>query len=187
MPESADRADSRLLSLRVYACIRGMTESLTSVDFEELGRLPVAELRRRWREQSGRKASLQEPPRVRALLVRDLAWMAQKGDLDQETRRLLKSAVRQASAQAVSSPECNTPKKRSRKTKKPQLQAGVTLVREWRGKTYKVKVVEGSNGKQVFVFAGREYRSLTVIAKEITGAHWSGPRFFGLNRVRSIG
>lgn len=124
------------------------------------------------------------------MLVRDLAWMPQEskqGGLDQETQRLLKAAVRLTETDLEKSCDNPSPIKRVRRTKKPQLQAGVTLVREWRGKTYKVKVTEGANGKQVFRFAGREYRSLTVIAKEITGAHWSGPRFFGLNRVRSTG
>ena len=116
-----------------------------------------------------------------------MAQQSNQGGLDQETQSLLNAAVRQSETSLDKSGETPLPSKRVRRTQKPQLQAGVTLVREWRGKTYKEKVVEGSNGKQVFVFAGREYRSLTVIAKEITGAHWSGPRFFGLNRVRSTG
>lgn len=69
----------------------------------------------------------------------------------------------------------------------PQLQAGVTLVRKWRGKTYKVKVIEDEKGRKRYEFAGQIYRSLTLVATEITGAHWSGPRFFGLNKVRSTG
>ena len=52
------------------------------------------------------------------------------------------------------------------------LKAGSTLVREWRGRTHTVLVCE--NG---FQYDGERYRSLTVIAERITGAHWSGPRF----------
>ena len=55
------------------------------------------------------------------------------------------------------------------------LKAGTTLVRRWRGHTHTVLV--GENG---FDHEGQRYRSLTVIAERITGAHWSGPRFFGL-------
>lgn len=57
------------------------------------------------------------------------------------------------------------------------------MVRTWRGQTHEVTVLE--NGKQ-FVYRDKTYPSLTQIAQQITGAHWSGPRFFGLNRVKSI-
>jgi tRNA A37 methylthiotransferase MiaB len=110
-----------------------------------------------------------------------------RGGLDQDTERLLNSAVRDSEANLDKTLKTPVPSKQARRIKKPQLQAGVTLVREWRGKTYKVKVTEDAKGQKRFCFAGREYRSLTIIAKEITGAHWSGPRFFGLNRVRSTG
>jgi len=57
------------------------------------------------------------------------------------------------------------------------LKAGSTLVRQWRGRTHTVLV--GENG---FEYEGQRYGSLTVIAERITGAHWSGPRFFGVTR-----
>jgi hypothetical protein len=57
------------------------------------------------------------------------------------------------------------------------LKTGTTLVRQWRGHTHTVLVREGG-----FEYEGRRYRSLTVIAEQITGAHWSGPRFFGVTR-----
>jgi hypothetical protein len=57
------------------------------------------------------------------------------------------------------------------------LKAGSTLVREWRGHTHTVLVQ-----KDGFEYEGQRYRSLTVIAERITGAHWSGPRFFGLTK-----
>ncbi|MEM6260555.1 MAG: DUF2924 domain-containing protein [Planctomycetota bacterium] len=167
-----------------------MDESLNKGDFEAMKGLTVAELRRLWRERAGRRAKGQEPPSVRALLVRDLAWWAQQGrrrELDAETKSLLSAAVKQSADQAAEPRSGRTSGKRKSKSKKPQLQPGVTLVRKWRGKTYKVKVVENSKGKRRYQFAGEEYRSLSTIAQEITGAHWSGPRFFGLNRVRSTG
>jgi Protein of unknown function (DUF2924) len=55
------------------------------------------------------------------------------------------------------------------------LKAGTTLVRQWRGQTHTVLV-----HKDGFDHEGQRYRSLTAIAKRITEAHWSGPRFFGL-------
>ena len=57
------------------------------------------------------------------------------------------------------------------------LKTGTTLVRQWRGHTHTVLVHEDG-----FEHEGQRYRSLTVIAERITGAHWSGPRFFGLTR-----
>ena len=52
---------------------------------------------------------------------------------------------------------------------------GARLIREWNGRRYVVEVV-----KDGFVMDGMSYRSLTAIAFSITGARWSGPRFFGL-------
>jgi hypothetical protein len=54
---------------------------------------------------------------------------------------------------------------------------GATLMRQWRGRTHTVLVREDG-----FEYDGQRYRSLTVIAERITGAHWSGPRFFGLTK-----
>ena len=52
---------------------------------------------------------------------------------------------------------------------------GSHLVREWNGRTYQVEVVDGG-----FVMDGKTWRSLSAIARHITGARWSGPRFFGV-------
>jgi hypothetical protein len=57
------------------------------------------------------------------------------------------------------------------------LKSGATLVRQWRGHTHTVLVREDG-----FEYDGQRYRSLTVIAEKITGAHWSGPRFFGVSK-----
>ena len=60
------------------------------------------------------------------------------------------------------------------------LRTGTTLARQWRGHTHTVLVREDG-----FEHEGQHYRSLTVIAERITGAHWSGPRFFGLTKRAS--
>jgi Protein of unknown function (DUF2924) len=57
------------------------------------------------------------------------------------------------------------------------LKTGASLVRQWRGRTHTVLVREDG-----FEYEGQRYRSLTVIAARITGAHWSGPRFFGVSK-----
>lgn len=56
------------------------------------------------------------------------------------------------------------------------LKPGGRLMREWNGITHVVDVTEDG-----YHWNGRRYRSLSAVAREITGAHWSGPRFFGLN------
>ncbi len=62
------------------------------------------------------------------------------------------------------------------KASSPALKPGGRLLREWNGVTHVVDVTE-----QGFAWNGTNYRSLSAIAREITGAHWSGPRFFGLS------
>lgn len=54
---------------------------------------------------------------------------------------------------------------------------GARLIREWNGTVHEVDVVEGG-----YIWQGETYRSLTAIARAITGTKWSGPRFFGLER-----
>ena len=61
--------------------------------------------------------------------------------------------------------------------RKPRLALlpGTRLIREWQGRRHVVDIVaEG------YVFDGKTHRSLSAVAKKITGTHWSGPRFFGL-------
>ena len=76
-------------------------------------------------------------------------------------------------AAAPTSPLVRSPMER----RKISLTTGTRLVREWRGVTHTVLV--HADG---FEWNGRRYRSLTIVAREITGAHWSGPRFFGLRK-----
>ena len=63
-----------------------------------------------------------------------------------------------------------------------RLKPGARLVREWGGVTHEVTVVDGG-----FLWKGEVRKSLSAIAEEITGAHWSGPRFFGLtSRAKQV-
>src|SRR5207237_7626258 len=65
---------------------------------------------------------------------------------------------------------------------RPQLKPGTRLMREWQGRTYEVVVLDDGVSWQ-----GTQYRSLSAIARKITGTAWSGPLFFGLKRTRSAG
>ena len=58
-----------------------------------------------------------------------------------------------------------------------KLKPGTRLMREWNGTMYSVLVTADG-----FDFGGKAWRSLSMIARHITGAQWSGPRFFGLKR-----
>ena len=57
----------------------------------------------------------------------------------------------------------------------PRLKPGSQLVRDWNGITHRVDVTETG-----FVYRDTRYKTLSSVAKAITGTHWSGPRFFGL-------
>lgn len=73
------------------------------------------------------------------------------------------------------------PKDGVRKGQPPRkLTIGTRLVRDWHGVGHTVTVLE--NG---FEYAGQQWRSLTAIAKAITGSHWNGPRFFGLAGLKT--
>jgi len=61
-----------------------------------------------------------------------------------------------------------------------KLTIGTRLVRDWHGIGHTVTVLE--NG---FEYDGQQWRSLTAIAKAITGSHWNGPRFFGLSGAKT--
>lgn len=63
----------------------------------------------------------------------------------------------------------------SGKTPPAKAKPGSHLVREWNGRTYQVEVVDGG-----YLMDGRTGLSLSAIARHITGARWSGPRFFGV-------
>ncbi len=67
------------------------------------------------------------------------------------------------------------------KAPEPDLTKGSRLIREWNGKTYEVTKLADDQ----FEMDGKIYRSLSEIARLITGAKWSGPRFFGLVKVKS--
>jgi len=63
---------------------------------------------------------------------------------------------------------------------RPELKPGTRLMREWQGRTYDVLVLDDG-----FSWQGTRYRSLSAIARQITGTAWSGPLFFGLKPNRA--
>src|SRR5207253_2232691 len=78
----------------------------------------------------------------------------------------------QSSQQLKQTGAANTPRR-------PELKPGTRLVREWQGRTYEVLVLDRG-----FSWQGTHYRSLSALARKITGTAWSGPLFFGLKPNR---
>ena len=141
---------------------------------KELDRLIVLDLcalRTMWSEACGSDA----PPRLGTeFLRRAMAYHRQEqalGGLSRQLRLRLKALQRQC-------PGNNDSRRRPSET--ASIKAGTRFVREWQGQVHEVQAIE--NGQ--FVHAGKTYRSLTLIAREITGTHQSGPRFFGLKVVK---
>ncbi|MEO1718387.1 MAG: DUF2924 domain-containing protein [Planctomycetota bacterium] len=142
------------------------------IDLDSLPQLARSDLIAAWTEFGIRG----EPPHFKQALVRGIAWHTQTkshGGLDAETRRLLKAAIRHA-------PDPQQTKTRRTRRDDVQLRSGSTLIRTWRGRKHEVVVLD--EGKR-FRYRETEYASLSEIAREITGARWSGPRFFGLKRL----
>ena len=125
---------------------------------EQLEGLSHKELQNAWVKQY--KASA--PQISLALLRMGLAWKLQvkaSGGLSREAQRLLGVAPSDTSS--------------IQPTRK--LTPGTRLVRDWHGEGHTVTVLEDG-----FDYNGATWRSLSAIAKAITGTHWNGPRFFGL-------
>jgi hypothetical protein len=139
---------------------------------EALSRLPelnLGELRQQWRTLYKAEAS---PHLSRELLVRAVAYRMQEvalGGLRPGRQRQL----RQAAQQLKQTGAANT-------LPRPELKPGTRLVREWQGRTYDVLVLDDG-----FSWQGTGYRSLSALARKITGTAWSGPLFFGLKPNRS--
>jgi len=130
---------------------------------DRLRSLGLEELRLEWR-----RLYHSEPPKLsRDLLTLALAYRLQEiehGGLGKATRRKLQTIAKalRTTGRVGAVPSLS-------------LKPGARLIREWHGRTHTVTVTEDG-----FEYAGMSYPSLTKIAKKITGAHWSGPRFFGL-------
>ncbi len=144
---------------RAHPASEGLTEKLAA-----LAELDTASLRREWR----RFYRSHPPLHIRRdLLVLAIAWKLQEkvhGGLTAAQKRRLAGLAEEL-------------KKGGDLSTGPaiRLKPGSRLVREWRGETHDVLVLE--NG---FEWNGERRHSLSAIAREITGTQWSGPRFFGL-------
>jgi hypothetical protein len=135
------------------AAVKSLQENLARLDA-----LSKADLRGRWVKLTGRPA-----PRVSAGLLRlALAWELQArehGGLSAQTLRRLVQIARGRTRTRAAAP-------------------GMRLVRAWNGRTHVVTIDESG----VVRWEDREWKSLSAVAREITGTRWSGPAFFGLKQ-----
>jgi len=133
----------------------------------ELGRMSRDRLIERWADLYGRSA----PPRIRReLLIPFLAYRIQEkayGGLSEATRAKLKEFSREL-------------ERRADRGSATRLKVGTQFLRSWGSATHVVSVTGAG-----FDYRGKEYRSLSEIARLITGTRWSGPAFFGLKKSAS--
>ncbi len=161
-----------LLSKSPASGERAMPRRQNDASKEALARLPeldIADLRQQWRHLYKAEAS---PHLSRELLMRAIAYRMQEvalGALRPEAQRQLRQIVLEL--------------KQSGKTTaclRPQLKPGTRLLREWQGRSYEVLVLDDG-----YSWQGTQHRSLSAIARKITGTAWSGPFFFGLKPNQS--
>ena len=130
-----------------------------------LAAMSQAQLRAEWRRMH--KGQVMPVGLGRDLASRAIAWRMQErvhGGLAPATAREMQQLLKQLAETGDIA-----------LAKELHLKLGTKLVRQWHGSIYHVLVLN-----EGFQFQDRYYRSLTPIAREITGAKWSGPRFFGL-------
>jgi hypothetical protein len=137
----------------------------------QLSRLPSLEtgqLRKLWHDH------FQNPPHPklrRELLIPILAYRLQEkafGGLKPSTARRLRAIADEArEGKKPASAQCLGPR------------PGTRMVRQWQGRLHEVITLESG-----FLYSGDKFRSLSEIARAITGTRWSGPAFFGLKKKR---
>ena len=141
-----------------------MPRKAINQEIESLHDWDAATLRRNWTTLFGTNP----PIRIsRELMIRALSYRLQEkafGGLQRSIRReLIRLAAEFQSTGSISIAAT------------AGVKPGTKLIREWRGRTHEIEVLTDG-----FAWSGRRYRTLSEIARTITGTRWSGPRFFGL-------
>ena len=142
---------------------RSGTRSLTD-ELVALRGLDRSALKQHWRVLYRSEAS---DHIGQALLLQAIAYRLQErvlGGLKSSTRRLLERAA-----------ENNADRRSPTQAPAARVAPGTVLIREWHGVSHRVTVLADG-----VLLRGARYRSLSEVARKITGTRWSGPRFFGL-------
>lgn len=150
-----------------------------------LRRMTVTQLREKYLEVFG------EPSRSgnKDFLFKRVAWRIQslaEGGLSERAKRRAEELARDADIRTTipKSPTVVAPE-RTVKRKAPTAHdrlpiPGTVLTRKYRGKQVEVKVLPAG-----FQYDGQTYRSLSAVAKAVTGSHWNGHLFFGLTKGKT--
>jgi hypothetical protein len=139
-----------------------MDEMLEGIEAMEL-----QALRDQWEELSGDGAPRAMSKELLRLAVAYRIQEQEFGGLSRRTSLRLRALSNGGSGSVASVPSS-------------QLKPGTKLLREWNGKIHEVSALEDGR----YAYAGRVWKSLSEIAREITGVRWSGPRFFGTRNRR---
>jgi hypothetical protein len=132
-------------------------------DLAALEDLDYRELRQRFEALYGTACRAKLSRRILRYAVAYRMQEQVLGGLDRATRRRLDKAAEDLTAGRPLAPP------------RPRIKPGTRLLREWQGRVHEVTVLE--RGVE---YRGQTWPSLSAVAREITGARWSGPRFFGL-------
>ena len=135
----------------------------TYVTLERLMAMTAEELKAEWSRRYAGPAPNLSPD----LLQLGLAYRLQEqksGAISRSTRSLLREVA------------ARTTKGKGTKAMPRKLMPGTRIMRDWHGTGHTVTVLDSG-----FEYDGKKWNSLSAIAKAITGTHWNGPRFFGLN------
>lgn len=147
-------------------------------------RMSVNQLRERYAEVFGEPTN----GRHKQWLIKRIAWRMQaneEGDLSERAKRRALELANDADLRVTmprtikpsAGAEARTISVPTKIQPSTQLPPGMTLQRVYKGDTIRVKVLaEG------FECEGQRYKSLTAVAKAITGKHWNGHHFFGLRK-----
>jgi Protein of unknown function (DUF2924) len=136
-----------------------------------LPKLSHAELKALWREYFG----VEPPAYRRGFLIRGIAHRLQ----ELACRPLAPAYQARLDAMIEGTEKPNGAGRAGRRSRHDvDLLEGTKLLREWRGVMHEVTVIDGGYEHQ-----GRRYRSLSAVARAITGTQWSGPLFFGLRKT----
>ena len=142
-----------------------------NVNIQSLGRLSRRELRSRWTQEFGDR-----PPATlgRDILALGIAYARQ----ERHQGGLTKPVVRELDRLFEQTLRCDRTEKPAAASTPSLPRSGTVPVREWQGTTHHVTIVNDG-----FLWNGSSYRSLSGIARAITGTKWNGPRFFGMREV----
>lgn len=135
-------------------------------EIAQLRDLGLEGIRARWRAAFRREPPAHLPKHLLFAMAAYRLQAEAMGDLDAETLRFLKQ-MDQTSSKAEAAPVAEQ--------RRRQLSPGTVLTREWSGQHHRMMVLD-----EGFAWERGTYKSLSGIAKAITGTKWNGPRFFGL-------